>query len=375
MRGKTKDISTYVLANIILFIVAVLLVGFVAVQYYLNKEKIATNIGIETNVIVSGLQGEKKEENKEENQNVQIVLPNIVDYNTPETNTKINYYKYYYNQLDNIAKKIYESIEQNIDKVKTGTYTIKLSNDIANTLSDTNGTEKLNEQFQSAWDAIIMDRVDLFYIDISKIELKIKTITYGKNVEYYLSMGPDDTGNYLEAGFQNEQIVNIALNQVSNIRNEIISELNGSTYNKILQVHNWLVEELEYGTEISGNNSYNIYGAFVNKSVVCEGYAEAFKYIMDELNIPCVLVVGKAQNSEGTIENHEWNYVNIDGKWYAVDVTWDDPIVLNGYLTNSTKYKYFLKGSNTMNSNHFPNGKISEKGVLFKYPILEIGDY
>ena len=377
MKEKTKDISTYVLVNIILLIVATFLISFVVIEYKLNKEKIATNIGIETNVIVSSLQSNnKEEENDDINQNVPIVVPNIVDYNTPViTQEKQSSYKYYYQQLDDNAKKIYNAIEQNIDNIKTGTYTIKLSNEIANILLNENGTEILNKQFQSAWDAIIMDRVELFFIDISKIELKIKTITYGNSVEYYLSMGPNDTGSYLETGFQNEQIVNMALNQVANTRNQIISELSGSIYNKILQVHDWLVENLEYGTEISGKNSYNIYGALINKSVVCEGYAEAFKYIMDELDIPCILVVGKAQNSEGNIENHEWNYVEIDGKWYAVDVTWDDPIVLSGYLTNSIKHKYFLKGSNTMNSNHSPNGQISGRGIEFKYPTLQVGDY
>ena len=372
MKERTRDISTYILVNLILLLIATFLIGFIIIQYNPNKKQIK-NVGIETNIIAASTQGTKKEENP----NTQIVTPNIVDYNTPQGNTeKKTVYKYYYNQLDNESKKIYDEIEKNIENLKTGTYTIKLPNNIAKVLENANGTAILSNQFQSAWDAIIMDRVDLFYIDISKVELKIKTIKYGSKTEYYLSIGPNDSqGSYLENGFQNEKIVNMALSQVENTRNQIVSQLTGDTYNKILQVHDWLVENLEYGTEISGANSYNIYGALINKSVVCEGYAEAFKYIMDELNIPCILIVGEAQNSEGTIESHEWNYVKIDKNWYGVDVTWDDPIILSGYATNTMKHKYFLKGSNTMNKNHYENGKVSSKGIEFKYPTLTEQDY
>lgn len=180
-------------------------------------------------------------------------------------------------------------------------------------ISDENDFSALNKCFQSAWDAIIMDRVELFYIDISKVELNIKTVTSGNSTKYYITMGAKENSNYLEDGFENEEDVKDASTKLNNIRNGIIAQLTGDTYNKILQVHDCIVDNIEYGTEISGHNSYNIYGALVNKSAVCEGYAESFKYIMDALNIPCILVVGEATNSNGTTESHEWNYVQIDG--------------------------------------------------------------
>ena len=221
-----------------------------------------------------------------------------------------------------------------------------------------------------------MDRPELFYIDVSKITLNIKTITYGNNVKYEVYMGNGTNSTYLEQGFYGEQEVSRALNNIDAVTNSIISSLSGNTYNKIKQVHDWLVDNLSYSSSISGNNSYNIYGAFINKSVVCEGYAEGFKYIMDKMGIPCIVVTGTAQNSEGTIENHEWNYIQIDAKWYAVDVTWDDPIITGGgTLTSNSKYKYFLKGSEFMNNNHFIDGKISSKGMIFTYPKIEEGNY
>lgn len=61
---------------------------------------------------------------------------------------------------------------------------------------------------------------------------------------------------------------------------------------------------------------------------VCEGYARAFKVVCDRLGIPCVLAVGYARSQKGQKgESHMWNEVEMEnGKWYAVDVTWNDPI-------------------------------------------------
>lgn len=72
---------------------------------------------------------------------------------------------------------------------------------------------------------------------------------------------------------------------------------------------------------------------------VCEGYARAFKVLCDRLGIGCTLVDGDAKATvDGTPEAHMWNYVLVEDDWYAVDVTWNDPVtslegdpVLSGY--------------------------------------------
>ena len=113
----------------------------------------------------------------------------------------------------------------------------------------------------------------------------------------------------------------------------------------------------------------------VNKECVCEGYARSFKYLMDELEIPCVLVIGKGTNSEGRTENHAWNYVQLNNNWYAVDCTWDDPVSTTGWVSEASKTKYFLKGSNSMSRDHRPNGQFTEGGKIFSYPNLSNQDY
>ena len=109
---------------------------------------------------------------------------------------------------------------------------------------------------------------------------------------------------------------------------------------------------------------------------MCEGYAKTFKLLMDELNIPCVIVIGTATNSSGETENHAWNYVQIGSSWYAVDSTWDDPVVVGGGQARpASKYKYFLKGSTTMSKDHTPKMQFTEDGRSYTYPNLNIEDY
>ena len=141
-------------------------------------------------------------------------------------------------------------------------------------------------------------------------------------------------------------------------------------------VHDYLINSIEYDSTISKDNIYDIYGALVSRVCVCEGYAKAFQYLMNEVGIDNVIVIGTAVNSNGQAENHAWNYAKLNENWYAIDTTWDDPILIgNGILPEESKYKYFLKGSNTMNQNHTTSGKFTDAGQVFTYPRLSVEDY
>ena len=151
---------------------------------------------------------------------------------------------------------------------------------------------------------------------------------------------------------------------------EILKNVVGSNYQKIQYIHNWLVDNLQYDQTYLKENTRNIYGALIENEVVCEGYAKAFKYLLDKLEIPCILVSGEAINSEGRQESHMWNYVQINDIWYAVDVTWDDPIIINGnYLSEEARYKYFCQGNNIY-TNHFASKTITNEEQIYEYPEL-----
>lgn len=281
--------------------------------------------------------------------------------------------KFYYNQLDENAKMIYNSFENNIDNLKKDNFTIKFSTKFNTLLNQSNGNYLLNKAFQDSIDAFFYDHPELFYIDLTKISLYVKSTSIGKKTTYTVSIVPQDSSNYLSSNFNSEAEVDEAIKKVEQIKNNIISNVsNFSDYEKALKVHDTLVNLLDYSS--SSNNSYNIYNALVEHKVVCEGYAKAYKYILDSLGIECILVSGNATNSTGKTDSHMWNYIKLNDKWYGVDVTWDDPVIV-GSTKKLIKHNYFCKGSNVFNESHKVVNSITTGGKLFSIPTLSKTNY
>lgn len=95
---------------------------------------------------------------------------------------------------------------------------------------------------------------------------------------------------------------------------DAILSFTGTDYDKILAAHEYLRSHVTY-TEGEEYLLHTAYGALVNKEAVCEGYAKAYKLLLNEMGIPCEVVIN---------EDHAWNEVLLDGNWYVVDVTSDD---------------------------------------------------
>ncbi|MBD5523630.1 MAG: hypothetical protein HDR04_04275 [Lachnospiraceae bacterium] len=120
----------------------------------------------------------------------------------------------------------------------------------------------------------------------------------------------DDT--YDDADFR--QIVATALSCV----NDQMSDLE-----KAVVLHDYLTINCEYDYQNYLNktilpDSYNAYGTLVNRAAVCQGYALTYKYLLNQVGIDCYMVSSASMN-------HAWNMIVLDGKYYQVDVTWDDP--------------------------------------------------
>ena len=283
--------------------------------------------------------------------------------------------RYYYDQLDDYGKIIYDGFANNKENMKSGTYTIDFGTEFSDLLNTENGEKILNEAFQSAWNAYTYDNMDVFYIDVEKLTLTTRSLTALSIHNVEISNGSNSS--YLKENFQNQSVLIEKLDLLEKIKKEIDRQLEGfSDYDKIREVHNWLIDNIEYDVNLNADEPYSISGALTEGKAVCEGYSRSFKYIMDELEIPCVLVSGTGTNSNGETESHAWNYVQLDGNWYAVDVTWDDPIIVgNGYVAEDTHYRHFLRGQNTFGETHQPDGYLSQNSMEFTFPTLSEEDY
>ncbi len=136
-----------------------------------------------------------------------------------------------------------------------------------------------------------------------------------------------------------EQVLTQAKSVINSITNNSMSELE-----KVTAIHAYLVKTVNYDTTQSKADIHTAKGALINKLAVCDGYAEGFAVLCYTAGVQAEMVYGIAKNSSGRTENHAWNIVKIDGVWFNVDVTWDDPIVNNTVVTDGSNisYNYFL---------------------------------
>lgn len=88
-----------------------------------------------------------------------------------------------------------------------------------------------------------------------------------------------------------------------------------SDFEKVLILHDYLCTHFQYDTTLTIRDSYRF---LTEKTGVCEAYAGTYSALLDRLGIANLYAVSAEMN-------HIWNVVQIDGEWYHVDITWDDP--------------------------------------------------
>lgn len=149
---------------------------------------------------------------------------------------------------------------------------------------------------------------------------------------------------------------------VAEIIEEYITDQMSDTV-KVKTIHDYLAYHVLYDPEPIEEEtfkkaSHTAYGALVDGVAVCDGYAEAFKYILDQLDIENVLIFGEA-NQEGEFSgevNHAWNLVKLNDEYKHYDVTWDDDNTNQLVL-----YRYFEKSSEEIMETHQWDSKIYEE--------------
>ncbi len=142
-----------------------------------------------------------------------------------------------------------------------------------------------------------------------------------------------------------------ALETAEKILDEIISE-DMDDYTKELAVHDWLVANCTYdpgalrAIPAPTEHSDEPYGALILGKAICSGYSTAFMLMMKMLDIPCEII----HSLDDENEEHAWNAVQLDGSWYYVDVTWDDPVP--DFDGRPIKHQYFNILYNELKKDH-----------------------
>ena len=162
---------------------------------------------------------------------------------------------------------------------------------------------------------------------------RIYYFSINKKNDIVVSMNPCYNGSVSAYRSSLQSAAQSALSAVSSAQSE---------YEKAMLLHDYLAQCVSYYS--GGMDSLTAYGALINGSANCTGYARAYQYLLQKAGIVAWTVMGSATNSNGT-EDHAWNVAYLDGAWYYIDVTWDDA---GGNITHN----YFGLSLSQMSQDH-----------------------
>lgn len=169
------------------------------------------------------------------------------------------------------------------------------------------------------------------------------------------------------------------------VKSIISASPNGDTYQKVQYFNEYLTKINDANTVSAGVESGTasedcgecitaLLGKSGAEGPTCEGYAKALKVLCDNAGIPCVLAMGEGKYSQSSnAELHMWNNIQAEnGCWYATDVTWNDPLVIenNKYIPGKGNENYlFVSANEEINGLAFSVSHKEKNAIMENVPI------
>lgn len=256
------------------------------------------------------------------------------EYTIDKKYSKININDYYKDDNFNYVDDYTESgIKNRNDLINSIYYAINSGNDYIERYIDSDYTNYINDiNTLTAYNGAEFKKV------ISTLNNFVHPYNSSNNVK--ISYGGDyKVGITINRAYTQDEI-----NEINNKVDKILSENvnnNMPPKEKIRVIHDYIIDHTEYDKlkyENKNDDTYKsntAYGVLIEGYGTCNGYADAMEIFLDKMNI----INYKISNEE-----HIWNLVYLDGKWYHLDLTWDDPIS----DININRDTYFLISTKTL---------------------------
>lgn len=245
--------------------------------------------------------------------------------------------EWFYSQLSAADQEAYDAIQSQVDELMLSSMDP----------SSVSFKPTAKDPTDAAIFAFFRDHPEYFWIDASKLVWDVSS-------DGQWQLGTKVSGeSFFFEGFDVDTLADVRA-QFNNQVQAIITEMpSGEQVAQLRYLNNWIAQHNVYNPLGVGASNYSrcaASGILSNNSQknapVCYGYATAFKVLLDAADIPNAYIEGWAynQNNWPNGEQHAWNYVQVDGVWYAIDPTWDDPKLTTG----QARFHYFLVGSETV---------------------------
>lgn len=165
-------------------------------------------------------------------------------------------------------------------------------------------------------------------------------------------------------------------------------------FEKELALHDYIVKTADYNVENYNNKAttledHTAYGVLVDRIGVCESYAKAMNLLLKEVGIDCKYVTGFSKHNGVKGGGHAWNMVKLDGEWYNLDATWNDPVSDRNGAESVNKdntspatvnHTYFNLPDDIFNNDHI-RGDFEEKNypkctaTKYSYHNMDVDEY
>jgi hypothetical protein len=127
-------------------------------------------------------------------------------------------------------------------------------------------------------------------------------------------------------------------------------------YEKVLAIHDYIILNGKYSPQsddpVIQESLHKAEGILMYGTGICSSYSSSMCLLLGMVDIDCIFVTGIGQNKNGLSALHSWNKVNIDGMWYNIDVTWNDPTPDKAGVVS---YEYFGMTDEALSASHMWN--------------------
>ena len=167
------------------------------------------------------------------------------------------------------------------------------------------------------------------------LESKNKSSKVLYRITYYPGMRVSDayiTNNQTKLTYEQRKLYRIAVNIIKQAQN--MTDLEAELY-----FHDIICKNVTYFSNTSERimpRHATALGVFLDHKANCQGYCDAFYMLCTMRGLKVDMQSGMAAN-----QRHVWNVIEIDKKWYAVDVTWDDNESRKNRGYEFISHKYF----------------------------------